>query len=326
MKKHTKIAVIDLGTNSIRCDVYTSSNTVSFQRTYRKKSMVRLGENVFKSGQLSSPAMSRASEAIKEFSEVLKEQNIERTVAFSTCALRESNNARDFVDQVEAKTGIRLQIISGKEEARLISKGILSNEKDLPLEEAFGLVDIGGGSTEVSLCYKRAVLAQDSLPLGSSRLTQVFGAKLPLSSKPLSQMNNYIQDQFHKVFSSESWNSTTTLICSSGTAKAFFKIARAKGFSTNPLYINDLSKIISDIKNKNENELLAYPGMESKRVDIIVAGGILLQKISTLTGAQKIYLTEFNLRDGIIEEQIENLLKHKLGLQKKLDSSLVEHH
>lgn len=312
-KMKMKIAIIDLGTNSIRFDIYTLDQKLHIERTYRKKSMVRMGEDVFKTGSLSQSAIERTTATILEFNEVLKKQSINHVVAFSTCALREAKNSNEFIKKINEKTGIQLKIISGKEEARLISRGVLSNEKNIPSQGIYGLLDIGGGSTEFSICHKRTVLSQNSLALGSSRLTQLFNVKPPLSSKYRREMKDYIRSHFQETFPKAVTRSTPTLICSSGTAKAIFKIANALDFPTAPLSIGNLSKIISDIKNMSSDKLLAFPGMEPKRVDIIVSGGILLRQLAFLTNAEFLYLTENNLRDGIIDEELESLLKKNMA-------------
>ena len=306
-----KTAVIDLGTNSIRFDIYKLKTDLSIERTYRSKAMVRLGEKVFKSQKLGDKAMARTLDEFKKFADQLKLEEVDKVIAFSTCALREANNSNEFVDQVFEETGIRVEVISGNQEAELISKGILSNEI-LPEDGLFSLVDIGGGSTEMSLCYKRTVLEQGSLALGSSRLTQMFSSELPLQSKNRKEMRRHIRSVLEPLISKKLWKSTPSLVCSSGTAKAFMKIAVANDMAVQPLSLSDLTKIINDLKPMSSSELLKYPGMEPKRVDIILAGGILLQEIARETGAKNLYVTEFNLRDGILENELEGLLSQKL--------------
>lgn len=306
-----KIAVIDLGTNSIRFDLYEVKGGLKVERVLRKKYMVRIGENVFQTKKLSIKAMDRTEKAILEFSEIIKEQNIQKVIAFSTCALREANNSKEFIAKIKDKFGINIKVITGKEEARLISKGILSNDVEMP-KGLFALVDIGGGSTEVSFCYKRTALEQDSLPLGSSRLSQLFFTEFQSSSQLRKEARDYIKSVFLKSFPNKSLPPLSALVCSSGTAKAFMKLASAQGMPTQPLKLNDLSLILSDIKKLNKDELIAYPGMEIKRIDIIIAGGVLLKQMACLTGAKKLYYSEYNLRDGIITEQVESIIKCKL--------------
>ncbi len=308
--KLMKIAVIDLGTNSVRFDIYELNNDLSVELVFRKKNMVRIGEEVFQTHKLSIEAMNRASEAIKSFSKLILEKKVERVIAFSTCALREAKNAKVFKERVKNETGIDLKIISGKEESRLISKAILSNEFFPKLNGIYALVDIGGGSTEISFCYKQIVLKQESLPLGSSRLSQLFELT-PSSSKSRKELKEHVSKVFIKLFPQDLWASVSGLVCSSGTAKAFIKIANAQGLSTDPLKVSDLSEIVNDIKRLSKKEILSYPGMDAKRVDIILAGGLLLKQIAYLTKAKKIYYSEFNLRDGIIEQEMENLLRSK---------------
>ena len=309
--KSVKIAVIDLGTNSIRFDIYELKTDLNTSRIFRSKTMVRLGEEVFKSRKLGDKAMDRTLEEFKKFAQKIKSENVSKIIAFSTCALREASNAQEFVKRVLEETGIKVEVISGEQEAELISKGILTNE-ELPYDGLFSLVDIGGGSTEMSLCYKRTVLEQASLALGSSRLTQMFCTDSPLPVKQRKDMRKHIRSVMEPLTSKKLWKSTPSLVCSSGTAKAFLKIASALNMPVQPLDLRDLTQIINEIKNLDSTGILNYPGMEPKRVDIIISGGILLQEIARQTGAKQLYITEFNLRDGILENELEDFLSQKL--------------
>jgi exopolyphosphatase/guanosine-5'-triphosphate,3'-diphosphate pyrophosphatase len=177
-----RFAVIDLGTNSVRFDVHQLGKKAKL--LHREKLMIRLGQEVFLKGKLNKDAIDRASQAFIHFAKVARKLQTDRMIAFGTSALRESKNGAAFVEHIRNVSGIELRVISGQEEARFIAAGILRNEKKLP--PRFALIDIGGGSTEVSICKKNKAAASHSFPLGTARMQQVFLKKNPPAPPPIS--------------------------------------------------------------------------------------------------------------------------------------------
>ena len=171
-----RLAVIDLGTNSIRFDVHEISSNrkglVQHRRLYREKTMVRLGQDLFSAGKLSTEGKRRTLEAAHSFKETMDALHVDKIVAFGTAAVRDASDGEIFLKELEEKTGIHFRMITGAEEASLIAKGILHFEKNP--SGIFALVDIGGGSTEVSICKGKKILRSHSFNLGVAKLQQVF--------------------------------------------------------------------------------------------------------------------------------------------------------
>jgi exopolyphosphatase / guanosine-5'-triphosphate,3'-diphosphate pyrophosphatase len=166
-----RIAVIDLGTNSVRFDVYQRTE-VRVVRIHREKRMIRLGEKVFETGRLTKAAMRRGLDAFEDFKAIMEGLGVTRVRAFGTSALRSAKNAKQFVRMVKEKTGISIITISGQREGQLISRGIFAHLN--PPARKLALVDIGGGSTEISICVGKTVIRHVSLKLGASRIQQMF--------------------------------------------------------------------------------------------------------------------------------------------------------
>lgn len=303
-----RVAIIDLGTNSVRFDVHQISSSKTVKTLHREKLMVRLGQGVFTHGKLNPEAVRRTLQAFTSFKNTAEDLGVERFVAFGTSALREASDGQKLLKLIQAKTGIEIRVISGKEEASLISLGVLSNEK-LP-KGRFGLIDIGGGSTEISLCRGKKVLAGDSFALGTARLQQVFlrgsppRAKTNSKEDPVKLLRKYIRTTILTKTLSESWPKIDKLIGSSGTVRAIAKLAKKKG-NGKSIDRSDLKKVVKAMCTMNTEELLSMPGMEAKRVDMILAGAILLEECMNVLNVKKIVSTEFSLRDGVLEEQIE---------------------
>lgn len=305
-----RLGIIDLGTNSVRFDVHEIQASGQFKNLHREKLMVRLGQGVFIDGRLDDSARQRTLQAFLSFRNTARELDVERMVAFGTSALRESVDGAKFIAALRKRTGIDIRIISGEDEARLIALGILKNEKRL--KGRFALVDIGGGSTEISICSGKKVLKSASFELGTARLHQVFlknsppKTQKPNEDPPISRLRKYIHQVMEPILEADRWPSVNRVIGSSGTVRALEKIQKKRSNSKKDkfgLSRRELKTWIREMSTMNTTQLLGIPAMEAKRVDMILAGAVLLDEIMEALGAKKVFSTEYSLRDGILEEE-----------------------
>ncbi len=301
-----RVAIIDLGTNSVRFDVH-SLDKGKATLLHREKLMIRLGQGVFVKGRMDPAAIERAVQAFTHFSRVATGLRVRKIVAFGTSALREAQDSGALVEEVRVRTGIELKVISGKEESKLIALGILANEK--PPSGRFALVDIGGGSTEISICRGKRLFEGHSFELGTARLQQVFLRRSPPKDRELKRLREYIRNILGQRM--RAWAGAPTVLGSSGTVRAVAKILGNKEASFS---VQDLSELVEDMSQMTTTQLLDIPDMEPKRVDMILAGALLLEEICYMLGAKRVIPTEFSLRDGIIEEEIRLARSHKSSL------------
>ena len=297
-----RIAVIDLGTNSIRFAVHEVRTDSNPNTLYREKLMVKLGERVFETGRLQPLAIRRTLQALMRFQKIAKRFHVKEIIAFGTSALREARNSAEFVAQVLKKTGIRLKVISGDEEARLIALGIVSGEV-LP-EQTFILVDIGGGSTEFSLCKNKKVTRSLSVPLGTARLQQLFLTDLPPSSENIKLLRKQIRKTLRMSLNPSLWPQVEKLMGSSGTIKCLSKML-GKDVKIAPFDLAGLSYLISEMSTMTKRELSELPGMEVSRMEMLLPGAILFEECMKFFGAKKSSVTELSLRDGILKDYID---------------------
>jgi exopolyphosphatase/guanosine-5'-triphosphate,3'-diphosphate pyrophosphatase len=302
-----RLAIIDLGTNSVRFDVHQIGPKNQVRLLHREKLMVRLGQGVFTEAKLNPEAIRRTLLAFSSFKKTVADFRVERMVAFGTAALREAADGARLLKKIREKTGIEVRVISGIEESRLIARGILNNEV-LP-KGRYGLIDIGGGSTEISICRGRKILFGNSFSLGTARLQQVFLRASPPKPLPddeedaVEHLRGYVRSALLAKTLAERWPKVPKLIGSSGTVRAIARLTN-KGKAAKTIEYADLKKLVRQMEKMTTSELLAIPGMETKRVDMILAGAILLEECMNATGAKKVIATEFSLRDGILEEQL----------------------
>ena len=297
-----RVAIIDLGTNSVRFDVYQIGQSLKMRRLHREKLMVRLGQGVFVRGKLDPTAVRRTLEAFESFQQTSKHLRVQKTIAFGTSALREATDNQDLLQSIRDKTGIDIRVISGSEEARLIAAGILQFE-DVP-KKTYALVDIGGGSTEISICRDQELLHSESFTLGTARLQQIFLKSSP--PKEIDPLRRYIRGTVLSKAISEEWPKAEAMFASSGTARALAKILEKFDHSDgSSIDRSDLKELIKKMSTMGTSELLGLPGMESRRVDMILAGAVLLEEIMGALKVKRTKLTEFSLRDGILAEELK---------------------
>jgi len=309
-----RVAIIDLGTNSVRFDVHRIGPGNEVRQLHREKLLVRLGQGVFLSGKLDPNAVRRTLQAFVSFQRTASHFHANKIIAFGTSALRESTEGERLLRRIHEKTGIEVKVISGEEEARFIAQGILNNESGL--KGRYALLEIGGGSTEISICDDKEILHSTSFALGAARLQQIFLKKSPPNQisennkHPIDELRRYIKSIVLSKAIAEDWPKVSRVIGSSGTIRAYGRILK-KSKSKKTFSLGELSKLIRSMSTMTTTELLALPGLEAKRVDMILAGGILLEESLRCLGANKVQITDYSLRDGILDEEVRLLRQHK---------------
>lgn len=298
-----KIAIIDLGTNSVRLFVYKRGKKKKFLRVRKKKVMVRLGDGLFETGELSEEAIERTVAAFMDFKTILAEEKPDLLRAVGTSALRECSNPERLVNKVAKKTGIAIEVIPGEEEGRLIAVGVQAS-LTLP-EEACVLVDIGGGSTEISILENNEIVFLASLNLGAGRNQQTFLRTVPpirgVKGKGMKALREHVTATLHKNIPKRFTKSIPTLIGTSGSIRAMARIETSSGGSASTLTTSEVRELVSKLKHKDHAEILAtFPKLEEKRVDLILAATIILDEINRFFQVEEMRITSCSLKDGIL--------------------------
>lgn len=297
-----RIGIIDLGTNSVRFAVHQLGPKKKVKELHREKVMVRLGQGVFLHGKLDDSAVQRTLRAFVRFRQLAQHFKVTKVIAFGTSALREVADRERFVKIIKERTGIEVRVISGKEEAKLISLGVLTQEDKLP-KGKFALIDIGGGSTEISICQGQEILHAESFPLGTARLQQMFLKQVPPGDSSVEELRKYVRTTLYPTMLSEEWPQVKQVLGSSGTIKAIARILKKKD---NHAVIEDdkLHDLNRKMKSMSVDELLTIPRMEGRRVDMILGGSVLLEECMRALDAKEVITTQYSLRDGILAEEL----------------------
>ncbi|MDQ3745220.1 MAG: hypothetical protein M3444_12625 [Acidobacteriota bacterium] len=185
-----RLAAIDIGSNSIKLVVVEATASDSFAVLAREREVVRLGHDTLREGYLAPAAIERAAETIKRFRSIAQARGAETVLATATASVREARNAPEFVEEIERRAGVRVEILSGVEEARLIGVAAATG---CGQGAALVNVDIGGGSTEISLMRDGAARQLFSVRLGAVGLTEKFLASDPPKAKEVRALRGEVR-------------------------------------------------------------------------------------------------------------------------------------
>ncbi|MBF2063836.1 MAG: Ppx/GppA family phosphatase [Calothrix sp. C42_A2020_038] len=313
------IAAIDLGTNSLHMVIVRIEPTLpAFSIIAREKETVRLGDRDLETGNLKVEVMQRAIDALRRFQEVAKTFNAETTIAVATSAVREAPNGRDFLHQIEAKLGLRVDLISGQEEARRIYLGVLSGMEFN--NHPHMIIDIGGGSTEIILGDSHEERVLTSTKIGAVRLTTELITTDPISASEFDYLQTYsrgmLERSVDEVLDDLKLGESPRLVGTSGTIETLAAIHAREHLGFVPSTLNgyqfplrDLREWVNRLRSMTNVERAVIPGMPEKRSEVILAGAIILQEAMTLLGCESITVCERSLREGII---VDWMLTHGL--------------
>lgn len=294
-------SLIDLGTNSIRLDLVAVKGRQT-RRLHREKRMVRLGDGLYADGKPQPQALQRVEQALEDFAALHRNAQVRRIRAVATAAMREAPQAAQWVERWAERFGIRFEVISGAQEAALIAQGVLAVEKTP--SGPYALIDIGGGSTELSLCQGKHVLESVSLPLGANRLQQACLKQVPPVPGGVAALRQACQAQLQALPGAQHWPRIKELIGSGGSIRALRKLAKAAGAKELPFTAHFLSETCAKMQPLTRIGLQHVPGMDAQRVDLLLAGALILEEACRALGTLKIRATEATLRDGLLQSEL----------------------
>jgi len=303
--KKPVIAAIDLGTNSFHL-VITSVNSKGTLQVYTtEKEMVRLGSSKGDMKQIKAEALQRGINCLTRFAELAKSRKAE-IVAVATSAVREASNKEEFISKVKEATGIEVDVISGLEEGRLIYIGVIHalpvlNKKTL-------VIDIGGGSTETVVGLDGEIKYVHSAKLGAIRMTKRFQLDTDPSPENIDACRNYINGEWSPIIKRLKECNFESVVGTSGTILSLAVMAMNLKSDEIPELLNGVTvstkrvlSVINKIINAGSVEnRLKIPKMDQSRADIILGGALILEYILLELGIQKLNLSSYALREGIV--------------------------
>jgi exopolyphosphatase / guanosine-5'-triphosphate,3'-diphosphate pyrophosphatase len=304
-----RIAAIDIGTNSIHMIVVQVRPDLSFEVIDREKEMVRLGAGGLDGRSLTPTAMTAALQTLAKFKRLADSHKVDEIVATATSATREADNGGDFIAEVERNTGIQIRIISGAEEARLIHLAA-GYGVDIGGTPAV-VIDIGGGSVEITLGSATHLSQAQSFKLGVIRLTERFVKSDPLSERDERRLVKHINKELGSYVDAVAARKFERVIGTSGTILSLGALALNEEGGTNPeelrnrrVSVKTIHRIRKRLSGVDLEARLHMPGLDPRRADIAVAGSILLDTILRHLNAEKLTLCDLALREGLVLDYI----------------------
>ena len=303
-----RLAAIDIGTNSVHMIVVRVRPDFSFEIVDREKEMVRLGAGGLDGKKLTPEAMNAALQALSKFARLAESHHVDEVLAVATSATREAENGGAFLRAIERKTGIRARIITGTEEARLIHLAAVYGV-DTPKPAV--VIDIGGGSVEITLGSGREVEFARSFKLGVIRLTERFVDSDPISSGDERRMVKFIDEHVDRYIEHIVEKGYDRVIGTSGTILSLGVVATAIDRGTVPQEVRNLRvpakslrRLRKDTVEMDLEERMHLPGLDPRRADLMVAGSVLLDTLLKRLGAEEITLCDLALREGVLLDYI----------------------
>jgi exopolyphosphatase/guanosine-5'-triphosphate,3'-diphosphate pyrophosphatase len=280
-----------------------------FEVLASEKEMVRLGSGSGDMKHLSADAIERGVACLSRFRQMAAVFGADLR-AVATSAVREAENASEFLDAARRESGVEVQVVSGVEEARLIHLGVL---QALPVyDRQLLLVDIGGGSTEFLVGKGGEMLWARSLKLGAIRLTERFFPEGRVSAKRVARARQFLQSFLAPTTGEIQAHGFDVAVGSSGTIENVAVVAAELTDGSAPVSVNGLELSRNGLDAAVERLLDAttaaerakVPGVEPRRADIIAAGAVLLQVVFESLGIASLTVSGYALREGILLDQM----------------------
>ena len=291
-------AAIDIGSNAMRllfCRVYMVDGKAHFSKEELIRMPIRLGEDVFLHGRISETKANRLITALKGFSELIKAYGVEGHRAVATSAMRDASNGDEIIARVKDEIGLTVEIIDGKNEAALVFSNHI--EELLNPKHAYLYIDVGGGSTELTLYYDNKVIAAKSFNIGTVRML-------------LDKVDKAEWDEM------KSWLKRNTIgihplsaIGSGGNINKIFKMSGKK--ETKHLSYDKVKNIYDMLCSYTYQERIERLDLKPDRADVIIPAAKIFLTVMKNADIEKVFVPQVGLSDGLVHQMYDTYKKTK---------------
>jgi len=303
----TVLALIDLGSNSVRLMVNRIHDDGTYEVLDRRQETVRLSAGMGDQKILQPDAIERTLEALKGFKKICDSIDEQVTIrAVATAAVRQAKNQDEFLKRFEEVMALPLEIITGAQEATFDFIGVANS---LSTENAL-ILDTGGASTEIVLMLQNKLIQRISLPVGSVNITEGYLEKDIVSAKSLFNATLLLQDLFHDL----PWLNQAKhlpVIAIGGSNRTLAKISRRRGNKLDlPIHgyhmsRQEVSDTFAELLGKNKAERIDVRGVAKTRGDIIIGGLLPLVLILEKIDSSQVIFSQSGIREGLLFSAIE---------------------
>jgi exopolyphosphatase / guanosine-5'-triphosphate,3'-diphosphate pyrophosphatase len=296
-------AAVDIGSNSVRLKI---SRLVAHRlvEIHEDREVTRLGESVFRSGLLSPEAIALTVKVLRRFHRAAQRAGADTVRVVATSALRDARNSRAFLEWVRSATGWRVEIISGLEEARLIHLGLTSSTR--VSSSPVLMLDLGGGSCELTVSSKGHIRETVSLPLGAVRLTNDFLHHDPPRKSEMRQLRSFIAREVSRVTGRIGGAKPHVVIATSGTAEALAAVCHSmyrtksqRGMTVSRMQMRRIAKMLARLSLEERRKV---PGIGLRRAEIVIAGAAVYAELLERYKLGGFRFSPLGLRDGLLAQ------------------------
>ncbi len=309
-----KIAAIDAGSNAMRMVVGSVNEAWDVEPIENIRLPVRLGQDVFTTGMLEEQTIQQAVDAFLHFGRVAKEFGVIQTRAIATSAMREADNGDILLDRIARTSGIEVEVISGAEEARLIHLAV-AKMINLSKKRAM-LIDIGGGSVEVTLSENGNILSTESYNMGTVRLLKKLDTSKEIPFRPNGRkhafgllVREYAEAARRRIDREIGDAHIELCVGTGGNVEDLGRLGQRLFKETKPevIPLRDLEKMIEKLSGMSVKERISKLKLRPDRADVILPAAIVLQIIAHEAGVRQVTVPGVGLKDGILLEMAERL-------------------
>ena len=296
-------AAVDIGSNSVRLKIARLRGR-KLDAIHEDRDVTRLGEGVFRQGFVSPEAMAATIKVLRRFHRAIQQAAVEQVRVVGTSALRDARNSLAFLEWVRSATGWKVEIISGVEEARLIHMGLVTGRRaeNTPVL----MIDLGGGSCELTVSRRGQIRETVSLPLGAVRLTNEFLKHDPPREGEVKRLRKFVQREVGRIAPRIAAAKVRTVIATSGTAAALAATAahleRTQAGVRSVVTRGDMVNIVKLLSRLPVTKRRVIEGIGPKRAEIIVAGALAYHELLERCDLKGFRYSPLGLRDGLLAQ------------------------
>ena len=306
MRTSELLILFDIGSNAVRCILAELTPGLGFELLRQERGQTRLGGG--SAGVLPKSAIEDTVEIIQDFLQEVRAEvpggQQTRVLAIATAAVRDAADRNDFLCRLHQETGITVRVLSGEEEARL---GALAAIERLALRDGV-VIDIGGGSLQTSLVRAGSIHRVSSVPLGAVRATKSFFKNDPPSQREIRSLREEVRQQVRAILPIA--RKRKTLIGLGGTVRTLASMQIATLNEPRPsrqgfrLLKADITKLREQLEASSARERRRIPGLKAERVDIILAGAVVVEEVMALGGYEVLTVCKEGVRHGLLLHEV----------------------
>lgn len=288
------IGAIDVGSNAARMKLARVLDDGSFERLHQQRDPIQPGEGLWETGEMKPAVVDRLVRTMRNYRKICERERVGHVRAVATSALREARNREEVVARVREDARIELEVVSGKEEARLIALGVL---RGMPSTARSLLLDIGGGSTEVARAVGEAPHEVWSAPLGSVRLAGLFHVEDgTYSREQVTRMRQYAQRVFAEALPQSVAGAPKNALGSSGTIRSVCTFAAPSGRAAAGR--DDITRAVEELVRLPPAE--RRKRFEVQRANIVIPGAVILETLVHHLRVENVTPIDGGLKDGLL--------------------------